>query len=44
MSPVSDAMGRTTQFEMTEVNTNINAIGKEMFASSGSETMACLTN
>jgi len=44
MSPVIDALGRTTQFEMTEVNTNINDIGKEMFASSGSETMACLTN
>ena len=26
-----------------EVNTNIDANGKEMFASPGSETMACLT-
>jgi len=43
MSPVSDAQGRTTQFEMTEVDTSIDNTGKEMLASSGSETMACLT-
>jgi hypothetical protein len=43
MTLVSDAMGRTTQFEMTEVNTSVNAIGKKMLASLGSVTMPCLT-
>jgi hypothetical protein len=42
MSLESDAMGRTTQFKVTEVNTDITAKGKVVSASPGSETMACL--
>jgi len=35
--------GKDNTVQLVEVNTNINANGKEMFASPGSETMACLT-
>jgi hypothetical protein len=42
MSLESDAMGRTTQYKMTEVNTVVTANGKVESASPGSETMACL--
>ena len=36
-------LGRTTLFKQVEVNTNTTVNGKGIFASSGSETMACQT-
>jgi hypothetical protein len=42
MSLVSDAVGRTTQFKVTEVYTDAGASGEAVSASPGSETMACL--
>ena len=43
MSPVSDALGRTTLFKVSEVNMDTTVNGKGVSASPGSETMACLT-
>jgi hypothetical protein len=42
MSLERDAMGRTMQFKVTEVNTVTTAKGKAVSAFPGSETMACL--
>lgn len=36
-------VGRDDAFGSAEVNTSIDNTGKEMLASPGSETMACLT-
>jgi hypothetical protein len=43
LSPESDATGRTTLFKVSEVNMDTTVNGKGVFASPGSETMACLT-
>ena len=43
IEPRKRRAGKDDAVGNAEVNTSINDIGKEMFASSGSETMACLT-
>ena len=41
--PRKSQEGKDNTVQKVEVNTDIDANGKEMFASPGSETMACLT-
>jgi hypothetical protein len=43
LSPVKRANRKDDTVKLVEVNTSINANGKKMIASSGSETLACLT-
>jgi len=43
MSLVRRANGKDDTVELVEVNMSITVNGKGMFASSGSETLACLT-
>jgi len=43
IEPRKSHVGKDNTVHKVEVNTNIDVNGKEMFASPGSETMACLT-
>ena len=43
IEPRKSHVGKDHTVQKVEVNTNIDVNGKEMFASPGSETMACLT-
>ena len=43
IEPRNSHVGKDNTVQIVEVNTDIDANGKEMSASPGSETMACLT-